>query len=277
MTQTSSAARPLAVVTGASSGIGHELAKVFAQNGYDVLAAAEPVAHAGVTLDDAAAGVRAAGAAAGVEVTAVPVDLATSEGVEQLAQRVQARGRPVDALALNAGVGLGGPFVEQPVEGILNLVNLNVRSVVHLARLLLPAMVARRQGRVLVTSSIAALMPGPFEAVYGASKAFELSWAQAVRNELKDSGVTVTALQPGPTDTEFFHRAGMDDTKVGADEKDEPAKVARQGFEAMMAGRDHVVAGALKNTLQAAASTVLPNPALAQMHRGMSEPGTASK
>jgi short-subunit dehydrogenase len=186
-------------------------------------------------------------------------------------------GRPVDALALNAGVGLGGPFVEQPVEGILNLVNLNVRSVVHLARLLLPAMVARRQGRVLVTSSIAALMPGPFEAVYGASKAFELSWAQAVRNELKDSGVTVTALQPGPTDTEFFHRAGMDDTKVGADEKDEPAKVARQGFEAMMAGRDHVVAGALKNTLQAAASTVLPNPALAQMHRGMSEPGTASK
>ena len=273
MTQSSGSSRPFAVVTGASSGIGYELAKVFAQNGYDVLAAAEPVAHAGVTLDEAAADIRALGA----EVTAVPVDLATAEGVEQLARRVQSAGRPVDALALNAGVGLGGPFVEQPVDRILNLVNLNVRSVVHLARLLLPAMVARKQGKVLVTSSIAALMPGPFEAIYGASKAFELSWAHAIRNELKDSGVTVTALQPGPTDTEFFHRAGMDDTKVGSDKKDDPAEVAKEGFEAMMKGQDHVVAGSLKNALQAAATKVIPDPALAQMHRGMSEPGTASK
>ena len=196
---------------------------------------------------------------------------------EQLAARVQGAGRPVDALALNAGVGLGGPFLEQPVERILNLVDLNVRSTVHLARLLVPAMVARKQGRVLVTSSIAAEMPGPFEAIYGASKAFDKSWAEALRNEIKDSGVTVTVLQPGPTDTEFFHRADMDDTKVGADKKDDPAQVARDGFEAMMAGKDHVVAGAFKNKLQAAAAAVLPDPVTAQMHRGMSEPGTASK
>ena len=270
---TSTSARPLAVVTGASSGIGRELAKVFAQHGYDLIAAAEPVAHAGVTLDDAAAELRALGAG----VDAVAVDLATTQGVEQLAARVEQSGRPVDALALNAGVGIGGPFLEQPTERVLNLVDLNVRSTVHLARLLMPAMVARKQGRVLVTSSIAALMPGPFEAIYGASKAFELSWAQALRNELKDSGVTITALQPGPTDTEFFHRAGMDDTKVGADGKDDPAEVAREGFEAMMAGKDHVIAGAFKNTVQAAASTVLPNAVLAQAHRSMSEPGSASK
>ncbi|HEY0779771.1 MAG TPA: SDR family NAD(P)-dependent oxidoreductase, partial [Gemmatirosa sp.] len=123
-----SSARPLAVVTGASSGIGRELAKVFAQEGYDLVAAAEPVAHAGVTLDDAAAELRTLGA----QVEAVPVDLATVDGVEQLARRVEALGRPVEALALNAGVGLGGAFLEQPVDRILNLVDLNVRSTVHL-------------------------------------------------------------------------------------------------------------------------------------------------
>lgn len=265
--------RPLAVVTGASSGIGRELAKMFAQQGYDLVAAAEPVAAGGATLDDAAAELQALGA----RVETVAVDLATPDGVEQLAQRVQALGRPVDALALNAGVGIGGPFLEQPTERILNLVDLNVRSTVHLARLLLPAMVARGQGRVLVTSSIAAEMPGPFEAVYGASKAFELSWAQAVRNELKDSGVTITVLQPGPTDTEFFHRAGMDDTKVGTGAKDDPAEVAREGIEAMLAGKDHVVAGAFKNKVQAAVAQILPDTVTAQAHRSMSEPGSGSK
>ena len=266
------ASRPFAVVTGASSGIGHELAKLFAREGYDLLAAAEPVAHGGVTLDAAAGDLRALGA----QVDAAPVDLATTEGVEALARRVEAAGRPVDALVLNAGVGLGGPFLDQELDRIFNLVHLNVRSTVHLARRLLPAMVARGQGKVLVTSSIAALMPGPFEAVYGASKAFELSWAEAVRNELKDTGVTVTALQPGPTDTEFFHRAGMDDTKVGQDKKDDPAEVARAGFEAMMAGKDHVVAGAFKNKVQAVLSEVVPEPAKAAQHRKLSEPGSAS-
>ena len=264
--------RPLAVVTGASSGIGYELAKLFAQEGYDLLAAAEPVALGGVTLDAAAGDLRALGAG----VDAAAVDLATTEGVEALVRRAEAAGRPVDALVLNAGVGLGGAFLEQDLDQIFTLIHLNVRSTVHLARRLLPAMVARGQGRVLVTSSIAALMPGPFEAVYGASKAFGLSWAEAVRNELKDTGVTVTALQPGPTDTEFFHRAGMDDTKVGADTKDDPAQVAKDGFEAMMAGKDHVVAGAFKNKVQAVLSEVVPEPVKAAQHRKLSEPGSAS-
>ncbi len=262
-----SSSRRLAVVTGASSGIGRELATLFVEHGYDLVVAAE---DAGIT--SAAAEFRAAGA----QVDAVQVDLATADGVEQLAARVQSTGRPVDALALNAGVGLGGPFLEQPLDRVFNLIDLNVRSVVHLARLLVPAMVARGRGRVLVTSSIAALMPGPFEAVYGASKAFELSWAEALRNEIKNSGVTITALQPGPTATEFFHRAEMDDTKVGADTKDDPAQVARQGFEAMLPGKDHVVAGAFKNRVQAVLSEVVPEPIKAAQHRKLSEPGGPS-
>ena len=273
MSQPDGSQRPLAVVTGASSGIGRELAKVFARHGYDLVAAAEPVAHGGVTLDDAAGELRALGA----QVDAVPVDLATTAGVQQLAARVQSLGRPVDALALNAGVGLGGAFLDQDLGRIFNLIDVNVKSTVHLAYRLLPGMVARRQGRVLITSSIAALMPGSFQAVYNASKAFDHSFAEAIRNELKDTGVTVTALQPGATETNFFHRADLDDTKVGASKKDDPAEVARMGFEAMMAGKDHVIAESLKTRLQGVLAEIVPEPLKAEQHRKMAEPGSASK
>src|SRR3954468_18498035 len=147
-------------------------------------------------------------------------------------------GRPVDAIALNAGVGVGGPFVDTDLEAELRLIALNVSSVVQLSKYMLRDMVSRGEGRILYTSSIAAEMPAPFEAVYGASKAFDLSFAEALRNEMKDTGVTVTALQPGPTDTNFFHRAGLDATKAGQDKKDDPAQVAQQGYDAMMAGKD---------------------------------------
>ena len=260
--------RQLAVVTGASSGIGLELAKLFAQHGYDVVAAAEDEG-----IERAAGEVRALGA----QVDAVRVDLATTDGVEELARRVEQGGRPVDALALNAGVGLGGPFLEQDLDRIFDIIHLNVRSTVHLAHRLMPAMVARGEGKVLVTSSIAALIPGTFQAIYNASKAFEHSWAEAVRNEIKDSGVTVTALQPGATETNFFHRAELDDTKVGASKKDTAADVAKDGFEAMLAGKDHVVAHALKVKLQALLAEVTPEPVKAEQHRKMAEPGSASK
>lgn len=265
--------RQFAVVTGASSGIGRELATLFVEHGYDLVVAAEDAG-----IEAAAAELRATGGqGGGAQVDAVQVDLATPEGVERLAARVQALGRPVDALALNAGVGLGGAFLEQPLDRIFEIIHLNVRSTVHLARLLMPAMVARGEGKVLVTSSIAALMPGSFQAIYNASKAFEHSWAEAVRNEIKDSGVTVTALQPGPTDTAFFHRAEMEDTSVGAGKKDDAAGVAKDGFEAMLAGRDHVVAGSIKNRLQAVLSEITPEPLKAELHRKMAEPGSGSK
>jgi len=258
--------RPLAVVTGASSGIGYELARQFARNGFDLLVAAEDAG-----LEPAAKELEGLGA----RVQRVQVDLATYEGVEKLYARIKAEGRPVEAIAINAGVGVGGDFArDTELEAELNLIQLNVTSSVHLAKRVVKDMVARGSGRILFTSSIAAVMPGPFEAVYAASKSFLLSFSEAIRNELQDTGVTVTALMPGPTETNFFHRAGMDDTKVGTDKKDSAELVARQGFEALMAGEDKVIAGSLKNKAMAAAATVLPQTATAELHRGMSKPGT---
>jgi uncharacterized protein len=264
-----STARPLAVVTGASSGIGYELARQFADNGFDLVVAAEDAAIA-----DAARELGASGAA----VEAVQVDLAADEGVDELYRRVKATGRPVDAIALNAGRGAGGAFATDTELGDeLEIVDLNVRSTVHLAKHVIGDMVARGQGRVLFTSSIASTMPGSFQAVYNASKSFVQSFALALRNELKDTGVSVTSLMPGPTDTEFFEQADMLDTKVGAGDKDDPADVARDGFEALMAGKERVVAGSLSTKLQGRGSRVLPDSAKAAMHRRMAEPGSAKK
>lgn len=261
--------RPLAVVTGASSGIGYELAKQFARNGFDLLVVAEDPG-----IVEAAQAFEGLGA----QVESVRADLAKADGVEQLYSRIQKLGRPVDAIALNAGVGVGGHFIEDTdLQAELNMIQLNVTSTVHLAKRVLKDMVARGEGRVLFTSSVAALMPSPFEAVYGATKAFVQAFAMSLRNELKDTGVTVTALLPGPTETNFFHRAGMDDTKVGADEKDSAELVARQGFEALMAGEEKVIAGSLKTKALGTAARVLPDKVSAEMHRSMSEPGSANK
>ncbi len=266
---TSSSTKPFAVVTGASNGIGYELATQFAQHGFDLLVAAE---------DSAIATAAHAFEGLGAAVESLQVDLATYDGVEELYGKITASGRPLDAIAINAGVGVGGDFARgTDLQAELKLIDLNVTSSVHLAKRVLPDMVGRGNGRVLFTSSIAATMPAPFEAVYGASKAFVLSFAEALRNELKDTGVSVTALMPGPTDTNFFHRADMDDTKAGAGKKDDPAEVARQGFEALMAGKDHVVAGSLKSKLSGAANEVLPETAKAAAHRRLAEPGSADK
>jgi uncharacterized protein len=251
---------PLAVVTGASSGIGYELAKLFAENGFDVLAAAE---------DDAIAT-----AAAEIGAEAVQVDLAEPAGVEELYRRIG--GRPVDALALNAGIGAGGAFAtDTDLQQELTIVDLNCRSTVHLAKLVVRDMVARDAGRILFTSSIASTMPGPFQAVYNASKSFVQSFALALRNELKDTSITVTSLMPGPTDTEFFERADMLDTKVGAsDSKDDPADVARDGFEALMNGDERVVSASASTKAQGRFSRAMPDSVKAGMHRRMAEPGS---
>ena len=261
--------KPLAVVTGASSGIGYELAKQFAEHNFDLIIAthSQDPAEATHTLEGL-----------GAQVTGVQVDLATPQGVRSLYEAIQAAGRPVAAIAINAGRGLGGDFAHDTnLQDEIDLINLNVVSTVHLAKLVIKDMVAQGQGRVLFTSSIAARMPGAFQAVYNASKAFVQSFAEALRNELKDTGVTVTALQPGATDTEFFERAGMEDTKVGAGAKEDPALVAKQGFDALMAGKDHIVGGSLGTKVQAAASTVLPETVKAAQHRDMAEPGSAKK
>ena len=254
----------LALVTGASSGIGLELAREFVEHGFDVLLTAE---------DDELASAEASLAGKGAEVRAVKADLSTYDGVERLWAAVAAAGRPLDAVALNAGIGVNGDFTRDiPLEDDLRLIAVNVTAVVHLAKRILPGMVERGAGRVLITSSVAATMPGPYYATYAASKAFLQSFAQAVRFELKDTGVTVTALQPGPTDTEFFDRAGMDDTKVADAKKDDPAEVAKDGFEALMAGKDHVVAGGVRNKAQVAGAKLMPEKARAAVHAAQTKP-----
>ncbi|MDV2993226.1 MAG: Ribitol 2-dehydrogenase [Chroococcidiopsis sp. SAG 2025] len=260
--------RPLAVVTGASSGIGYELAKQFAQNGFDLL-----ITATNSNLNEVAQTLEGMDA----KVETVQADLVTYGGVEALYQKIQNTNRAVDAIAINAGVGVGGDFArETDLQDELNLINLNVVSSVHLAKRVVKDMVNRGKGRILFTSSIAALMPGSFEAVYAASKAFIQSFSEGLRNELKDTGVTVTALMPGPTETNFFHRAGMDDTNVGANQKDDPAEVAKQGFEALMKGKDSIIAGSLATKIQGAVSKVLPDTVNAELHRKLTEPGSAN-
>jgi short-subunit dehydrogenase len=261
--------RPLAVITGASSGIGFELAKVFAGEDFDLLIAAE---DAELTL--ALEALKESDA----HVEAHRVDLATEAGVIELYRHIQNTGRPVDALVLNAGIGAGGAFAtETKLADELKLIDLNVRGTVHLCKLVVADMAERDEGRILLTSSIASTMPGPFQAVYNASKSFVQSFALALRNELKDTGISVTSLMPGATETEFFERAEMEDTEVGAGEKDDPAEVARQGFDALMADKERVVAGALKNRVQVAVGRVIPDSVKAEQHRRMAEPGSAGE
>lgn len=257
--------RPLAVITGASSGIGYELARLAAQDGYDLIVAADMP-----EIVEAAQAFRAMGA----NVEQLQVDLATLDGVDRLVALVA--GRPVDALLANAGHGLGHAFLEQPVEDWRHVIDTNITGTIYLVQRLAPAMVERGRGRILFTGSIAGLMPGTFQAVYNGTKAFVDSFSFALRNELKDTGVTVTCLMPGPTDTDFFERADLEDTKVGTDKKDDPAMVARTGWAAMLKGEGDVVAG-WKNKMQAAMSAVTPQSALAEMHRGMAEPGSGQK
>ncbi|HEX3593662.1 MAG TPA: SDR family NAD(P)-dependent oxidoreductase [Polyangiaceae bacterium] len=261
---TASEAR-LASVTGASSGIGLELARQFAQHGFDLVIAAEDGAITTVGQELASRYSRS--------VDAVQVDLRSYEAVEDLYRRIQATGRPLEAIAINAGVGVGGDFTrETDLQKELALIELNVASTVHLAKRVLPDMVGRRAGRVLFTASIAGIMPTPLEAVYGASKAFVLEFAASLRSELEGTGVTVTALLPGPTDTNFFQRAGLGDKKVAEKARaNDPADVARMGFEALMAGKERVVAGNLEVKLQGAAARFVPESIKASMHKKMAE------
>jgi short-subunit dehydrogenase len=254
--------RKLAIVTGASSGIGRELAKQCAQNGYDLLIAAdESLSEAELELGEL-----------GAAVETVETDLATAEGVEELYAAVG--GRPVDALLANAGHGLGHAFLDQDFEKIQHVIDTNVTGTLLLIHKVGRDMRARGAGRILITGSIAGLMPGTYQAVYNGTKALLDSFAYALRAELKDAGVTVTCLMPGATETEFFERAEMLDTKVGASKKQPPDEVAKVGFEAMEKGSDEVVAG-WNNKLRAAISHIVPSSVLAEQHKKMAAPGTA--
>ncbi|HMI91317.1 MAG TPA: SDR family NAD(P)-dependent oxidoreductase [Polyangiales bacterium] len=260
-----SKARPLAIVTGASSGIGFELAKCCAADGFDLLIAADEP-----EIQEAARTLRSVGG----NVDAVQADLATLQGVETLYQAVG--GRPVSALLANAGRGLGHAFLEQNFDEVRHVIDTNVTGTVYLIQKVGRDMRARGEGRILITGSIAGLMPGTFQAVYNGTKAFLDSFAFALRAELKDSGVTVTCLMPGATETEFFERADMLDTKVGAGKKQPADEVAKAGYAAMKNGEGDVVTG-WQNKLRAAMAHITPAGVLAEQHRRMAEPGSAEE
>ncbi|MDB5596397.1 MAG: oxidoreductase [Hyphomicrobiales bacterium] len=261
-----SSSRKLAVVTGASSGIGYQLAELCAQNGFDLVIAADRS-----EIREAVQHFRRHG----VSVDAVEADLARDEGVERV--YAATRGRPVDALLANAGHGLGHAFLDQDFEAARHVIDTNITGTVNLIQKIGRDMRTRGRGRILITGSIAGFIPGSFQAVYNGTKAFIDSFSFALRNELKDTGVTVTCLMPGPTDTEFFKRADMLDTKVGQGQKDDPASVARTGFDAMMRGDGDIVAG-WKNKLQTSIAAVTPSGMLAEQHRNIAEPqGTTGR
>lgn len=250
----------LAIITGASSGIGRELARIAASEGYDlILAADEP-------MDDVAAELERHN----VDVQAIIADLATFEGVDDILGA--AKGRTVDLICANAGTGTGGAFLDQRIDDWVHAVDTNITGTLYLLQIAMRPLIARNSGRVLVTGSIAGYIPGAFNAVYNGTKAFIDNFTDALRNELKDSAVTVTTLLPGATDTEFFDRAGMGETKVGQDDdKADPAKVARDGWDAVMAGKARITSGWM-NKLQVAAAGIAPPAVLAEMHRHIAKP-----
>jgi short-subunit dehydrogenase len=257
-------ARPLAVVTGASTGIGYELAKCCAEHGFDLVVVADEakIHHAAKDLE-----------AAGAKVEALEADLATLDGVDRLIETIGQR--PVDALLANAGRGLGKGFLDQHFEDVRRVVDTNVTGTIYLVQKIGRNMRTRGAGRILITGSIAGFIPGTYQAVYNATKAFLDSFSFALRAELKDTGITVTCLMPGATETDFFARADMLDTKVGQGKKDDPADVARTGFKAMMNGDGDVVTG-WHNKLQSAIANVIPASVLAEQHRKKAAPGSAS-
>lgn len=258
-------AKGLAVVTGASSGIGLELATIAASKGYDLIIASNEA-----KIEDMAVHFQDFG----VSVQAVNADLSTIEGVDRLIEDIAADGRSVDLLMANAGRGLGRGFLDQDFVEARRVIDTNIVGTTYLVQQIGQQMRSRGAGRILLTGSIAGFMPGTFQAVYNGTKAFINSFSFALREELKDTGVTVTCLMPGPTETQFFARADMLDTAVGQGEKDDPAEVAKAGFDAMMDGDGDVVSG-WKNKVMSAAANIMPSETLAKQHRKMAEPGSA--
>jgi short-subunit dehydrogenase len=253
----------LAVITGASTGIGYYLADECAEHGFDVIVAADEA-----KIEDAAEGFRARG----VDAVPVQADLSTTEGVEELYKSIG--GREVDVLIANAGRGLGKGFLDQNFEEIERVIDTNITGTLYLVQKVARDMRARGEGHILITGSIAGFTPGAYQAVYNGTKSFINSFSFALRAELEESGVVVTCLMPGATETEFFATAGLLDTKIGASEKDSPEKVARDGFKAMLRGDGDIVSG-WHNKLQTVIANVTPASVLAEAHKKKAAPGSA--
>lgn len=259
-----------ALVTGATSGIGLELAKLFAQDQYNLVIVARNEENLAYTAQQLSQQF-------GVEVTTIAKDLVNREAPREVYEAVRAKGIQVDVLVNDAGQGQYGLFVETDLDRELDIIQLNTSALVALTKFYLREMVERQSGKILNLASIASKIPGPWQSVYHATKAFVLSFTEAIRNEVKDQGVTITALLPGPTDTDFFNKANMQESKVVQEGSlDDPAKVAKDGYDALMSGDDKVVSG-FKNKAQVAVSAITPDPVLTEILNQQQKPANPSK
>ncbi len=250
-----------AVVTGASSGFGRELVKLFAQDDYQVVLVARQAAE----LHDVAQQLERKFPSC--KTLVIPKDLAQPQAAQELYDEVQQHGLRVQALVNNAGFGEHGQFVNTDLEKELSMIQLNVTSLVTLTKLFMQDMVQRGDGRILQLASTVSFMPVPKLSVYAATKAFVLSFSEAIAYELENTGVTMTALCPGASDTEFFARAGAEGANVTDTPLSDPAEVARDGYQAMMQGETRVISGAM-NKLQVYMANFIPDQML---NAGMSK------
>lgn len=259
------------LITGGTTGIGLELAKLFAKDGYNLVI----VARNQYELDKAASQLKALH---GIKVMTIARDLFNADNAFGVYNQVQESGIEVAILVNNAGHGLYGEFVDTNLTRELEIIQLNISSLVILTKLFLQDMVKRGEGKILNTSSIASKSPGPWQSVYHATKAFVQSFTEAVREEVKETGVTLTALLPGATNTDFFRKADMESSKVVQDESklSDPADVAKDGYDALMAGKDMVVSG-FKNKMQVTMNSFKSDEKLARQTAKMQEPVSKEK
>lgn len=252
------------LITGGTSGIGYELAKCFAQDGYQLIL----VARTEEDLQKRSAELKQQ---FGVEVSTIAKDLFQPNAALELYNEVKQKGIILDVLVNDAGQGQFGLFVEQNINRLLEIIQLNVASLTSLTQLFLKDMVTRNEGKILQLASIASELPGPWQAVYHATKAYVLQLTESLIPELKDTNVTITALQPGATDTDFFNKAEMQDSKILDSKLSDPAKVAKDGYQALMKGDDKLVSG-LKNKVMVGMSNVIPESMVAEQMNKMQQP-----
>jgi short-subunit dehydrogenase len=259
-----------ALITGGTSGIGYELAKLFAKDGYNLIIVARDEEELRNTETDLTN-------AYGINVMSVSKDLFEPQAAFELYEEVASAGVQPYVLVNDAGQGLYGKFVDTDIKRELSIIQLNISSLVVLTKLFLKDMVQRGDGKILNLSSVAGKIPGPYQSVYHGTKAFVQSFTEAIRSEVKDSGVVITALLPGATDTDFFNKAEMQNSKIVQDGKlADPAIVAKDGYEALMKNDDMVISG-FKNKMQVAASNIMPDSKVADNVKKQQQPATDTK
>ena len=255
-----------ALLTGATSGIGYELAKLLATDGYNLVLVARNKKLLQQMTDQLKERFN-------VEITPLAKDLFKKKAPIEIYNKTKEMGISIDVLINDAGQGERGKFIEIPLERHLDIIQLNIASLVSLTKLFLDDMVQRNEGRILQLGSEAGKAPMPLLSVYAATKAFVVSFSESLSNELKDTGVTLTALQPGATATDFFNKADMQSSKILDSKLSDPAKVAKDGYQALMKGDDKIVSG-LKNKAMVGMSNVMPDTMVADQMNKMQQPKT---